>query len=92
MGDFNCGSDDGVLAPIRQKLVDTCRSADTAGAREAQRVGTLLGGTARIDHIFVSRQDFSVADAGLVPEAHRRVSDHIGYFAALRFNTALDGC
>jgi endonuclease/exonuclease/phosphatase family metal-dependent hydrolase len=84
MGDFNCLPDDPALTPIRKTWSDTCRATAAAGTREVETVGTLIRQRARIDYVFVDPHVFRVEDAGLVPERHRRVSDHIGYFADVR--------
>ncbi len=84
MGDFNCPAEDDGLAGVREHWVDSCRAATTDASREADRLGTLLARRARIDHIFIDPRFHRVVDAGLVPEDHRRVSDHIGYFADVR--------
>jgi len=81
MGDFNLAPDDAVLAPLRDKLTDTCRVVDTPGSREAEADGTLTGDRRRIDQIWVTAGSFRVRDAGLLPLRHRGVSDHVGYFA-----------
>jgi endonuclease/exonuclease/phosphatase family metal-dependent hydrolase len=84
MGDFNCLSDDDGLGAVHRHWVDSCRAAATVASREADRLGTLLGRQARIDHIFIDPRFHRVLDAGLVSGDHRRVSDHIGYFADVR--------
>ncbi|MBC2713280.1 MAG: endonuclease/exonuclease/phosphatase family protein [Desulfosarcina sp.] len=82
-GDFNCPADDPALSPIRTRMVDTCSAVDVTGAREADAVGTMVLYNIRIDHIFFDPRYLSVNDAGLLPESHRLVSDHIGYHADL---------
>jgi endonuclease/exonuclease/phosphatase family metal-dependent hydrolase len=81
MGDFNLPPDDEALAPIKDRMMDTCRAVDTPGSHEAEAVGTIAGERCRIDQIWVSADGFQVGEAGLVPLRHRGVSDHIGYYA-----------
>lgn len=83
MGDFNCLLDDVVLAPFWDRWIDSCRAIRTPETLEAERVGTLLRGTGRFDYILSDPKAFVVSNAGLVPAAHRRVSDHVGYFAEI---------
>jgi len=81
IGDFNCPAEDHALAPIGASLSDSCQPACGAGADEARLAGTLVTSGKRIDHIFFDRRYADVVSAGLVPAAHRRISDHVGYFA-----------
>jgi endonuclease/exonuclease/phosphatase family metal-dependent hydrolase len=81
MGDFNCSPDDDGLGALRDRWKDSCRAAATRAGREAEDIGTLVHGSARIDQILVDPRSYETIDAGLVPPEHRRVSDHIGYFA-----------
>ncbi len=86
MGDFNCTPDSDGLNTIKNKWIDTCQEAiATPGGTEAGSVGTITGNSRRIDYIFVERSCFCVREVGLLPEPHRRVSDHIGYFADINF-------
>jgi endonuclease/exonuclease/phosphatase family metal-dependent hydrolase len=80
-GDFNCTPDDPALARLKGKWIDACRAVFTPGASEAESIGTVLNNASRIDCIFVDPDRFTVRDAGLLPEPHRRVSDHIGFYA-----------
>lgn len=86
-GDFNCPADDPALSPIRTRVVNTCSAVDVTGSREADAVGTIVLHNIPIDHIFFDPQYLSVSDAGLLPESHRLVSDHIGYHADLFLRT-----
>jgi len=89
LGDFNCSPDDGRLEPLRSRLHDTCRAVTSEGAREAETVGTMLHTSGRIDYVFVDPRHFIVEDVGLPAETHRRVSDHLAYYADVRLkNTA----
>ncbi len=81
LGDLNCRPDDPLLKPLEDRLADTCRMARTDLSREADARGTLLKEEGRVDYIWVEPRFFGVIEAGLVPEPHRRVSDHIAYFA-----------
>ena len=83
MGDFNIAPDDAALAPLKEKMIDTCQAVDTPGSREAEVLGTLTGDRRRIDQIWAAADDFHFRDAGLLPPRHRWVSDHIGYFVDL---------
>ena len=83
MGDFNLVDPDTELAPIKEKLADTCELVDTEFSQEAKEVGTHRFGSKRLDYIFVDPNYFSVMEAGLVPEQHRSASDHFGYFACV---------
>jgi len=60
---------------------DTFLLADTRLSREARTTGTLLNKAGRRDYIWVDPRKFTVREAGLVAEPHRRISDHIGYWA-----------
>lgn len=84
-GDFNCAPDDSALEPIKRKYLDACRAVTTPGAAEAESIGTVLNGSERIDYIFIDPEHWIVRDAGLLPETHRRVSDHIGFFAVIEW-------
>jgi endonuclease/exonuclease/phosphatase family metal-dependent hydrolase len=84
MGDLNLVNPDDELAPIKNKLVDTCELVDTEYSQEVKEIGTHRFGSKRLDYIFVDPNHFSVLEAGLVPEEHRSASDHIGYFACVR--------
>jgi endonuclease/exonuclease/phosphatase family metal-dependent hydrolase len=84
MGDLNLIDPDDGLAPIKEKLVDTCEVVDTKSSQEAKEIGTHRFGSKRLDYIFVDPNYFSVLEAGLAPEQHRSASDHIGYFACVR--------
>jgi endonuclease/exonuclease/phosphatase family metal-dependent hydrolase len=81
MGDFNCLPDDGSWRPFENRWIDSCRAVSTETSREAENAGTLVEKRMRIDYIRVDPRAYRVLDAGLVPTGHRRVSDHIGYFA-----------
>ncbi len=81
MGDFNIPPDDEALAPIKDRMMDTCQAVDTPGSREAQAVGTISGERGRIDQIWVAAHGFRVREAGLLPPRHRGGSDHIGFYA-----------
>jgi endonuclease/exonuclease/phosphatase family metal-dependent hydrolase len=88
IGDFNCTPDNPALKPLKYKWLDTCQEAiTTPGGTEADSIGTFMGNTKRIDYIFVDRDCFSICEVGLLPEAHRRISDHIGYFADIDLKT-----
>lgn len=80
-GDFNCTPNHPALTPIKNKYIDSCRAIRTSVSAEAESHGTVLKGSGRIDYIFVDPRYWIVGEAGLLPEAHRRVSDHIGFFA-----------
>jgi endonuclease/exonuclease/phosphatase family metal-dependent hydrolase len=88
MGDFNISPDDDALAPLKDTMTDTCRSVDTPGSREAEAAGTLTGDRCRLDQIWVTEGGFIVREAGLLPSRHRGVSDHIGFYADVVFDTA----
>ena len=83
MGDLNLIDPEEGLAPMRTKLVDTCEAVDTKGSREVKQRGTFRFGSKRIDYIFVDLDYFTVLDAGLTPEEHRKASDHLAYFACV---------
>lgn len=84
MGDFNCQPDDDALEPVRTRWCDTCRAVASPRAREADVVGTLLHKRVRVDYVFVDPRHFIVEEAGLAKAAHRRVSDHLAYYADLQ--------
>jgi len=81
LGDLNCRPDDPLLKPFEHRLADTCQMVHTDLSREANVRGTLLKEDIRVDYIWVEPQFFTVQEVGLIPESHRKVSDHIGYFA-----------
>ena len=84
MGDLNRTERAYELQPIYEKMIDTCKAVDTDGSRDAKKTGTVLTfSNHRIDYIFVDPKSFEVRDAGLIPEKHRRASDHIAYFACV---------
>lgn len=81
LGDFNCDSEDPLLVPLRRVLSDTCLLADTALSREVLASGTMVATDRRRDYIWVDPRTFSVQEAGLLARPHRKISDHIGYYA-----------
>ena len=81
IGDLNYRPDDPLLKPFEHRLTDTCQMVHTDLSREANVRGTLLKENIRVDYILVEPQFFTVQEAGLIPGSHRKVSDHIGYFA-----------
>ncbi|MBT8362370.1 MAG: endonuclease/exonuclease/phosphatase family protein [Deltaproteobacteria bacterium] len=81
LGDLNLGPDDPVLHPLKERLADSCQLAQTRLSEEANIKGSLLKGDMRVDYIWIEPRFFTVQEAGLIPEPHRGVSDHIGYFA-----------
>lgn len=81
LGDLNLGADDPLLHPLKERLADSCQLVQTRLSEEANRVGSLLKGEMRVDYIWIESRFFTVQEAGLIPEPHRKVSDHIGYFA-----------
>ena len=84
VGDFNCQADDPALTPIRTALIDSCQPDRGPSADEVRLTGTLVTTGRRIDHIFFDRRHAHFGAAGLMPASHRRVSDHVGYFADFR--------
>jgi len=90
MGDLNCTERAYELQPIYGEMIDTCKAVDTEGSRDATKTGTVLTfSNYRIDYIFVDPKSFEVRDAGLIPEKHRRASDHIAYFACVTLKNQL---
>jgi len=81
LGDLNLGPDDPLLQPLKERLSDSCQLARTRLSEEANMKGSLLKGDMRVDYIWIEPQFFTVQEAGLIAEPHRKVSDHIGYFA-----------
>ena len=81
LGDLNLGPDDPLLQPLKERLSDSCQLAQTRLSEEAIMKGSLLKGDMRVDYIWIEPQFFTVQEAGLIAEPHRKVSDHIGYFA-----------
>lgn len=81
LGDFNLVPDDALLHPLQQFVADSCLLVDSSLSREARDAGTLLNKVSRRDYIWVDRKKFTVREAGLLAEPHRRISDHIGYWA-----------
>jgi|GEM_PF-2750680 len=89
LGDFNCSPDDGRLEPLQSRLHDTCRAITSDGAQEAETVGTLLHSSSRFDYVFVDPRHFIVEDVGLPAQIHRRVSDHLAYYADVRLKNTV---
>lgn len=101
MGDFNLFTTDDRLTPILKRLSDTCKEVDNENSLFVQQYGTIglperkvvrcpfcdkpLPFGCRIDHIFISPQIFEVVDVGLLPKKYWKVSDHVAYFAKLKF-------
>jgi endonuclease/exonuclease/phosphatase family metal-dependent hydrolase len=81
MGDFNAEPQDPVMAPLQEILTDSCQMVEGSSVREALSLGTLVSTRRRIDCIFLDGSRFHVREAGLLPPAHRAVSDHLGYLA-----------
>jgi endonuclease/exonuclease/phosphatase family metal-dependent hydrolase len=90
MGDLNLIDPDDGIAPIKEKLVDSCEEVDTEYSQEAKEIGTHRFGSRRLDYIFVNPNYFSVLEAGLAPQQYRTASDHIGYFACVRSKNQTD--
>ena len=87
MGDLNLIDPDDELTSIKKRLVDTCEVVNSEFSQEAKEIGTHRFGSKRLDYIFVDPNYFSVVEAGLLPEEHRRASDHIGYFACVKLKS-----
>ena len=90
LGDFNIRPGDKRWRILSPRFQDTIDLATTARSRFARKRGTYPGKNGqywgkRIDYILVDRGRFSVLDAGLLPEKYWPASDHIGYFATVRF-------
>ena len=84
MGDLNRTERAYELGPIYERMIDTCEAVDTEGSRDARKAGTVSTfPNYRIDYVFVDPRSFEVRDAGLIPERHRRASDHFAYFACI---------
>ena len=84
IGDFNISPIDPRYISITSDYADTAVVADTENARTALIEGTFATGE-RIDYVFVDAQLFLIEDAGVTTEEHWAASDHLGYYAALRF-------
>jgi endonuclease/exonuclease/phosphatase family metal-dependent hydrolase len=83
MGDLNFSGIQGELGPILKKWADACDSA-AKGGEDVKKTGTVMGRLPyRLDYIFVDARRFRVETVGLMSEAHRKASDHIGYYACL---------
>lgn len=100
MGDFNLLPEDKLMTPILKKLSDTCKEIHNKNSLFVQQYGTMgelrkvqcpwcgkqfAPFVCRIDNIFISPESFKVVDVGLIPKKYWNVSDHVGYFAQLRF-------
>ncbi len=72
------------LQPVLDRFLDTAEEARTKTAEFVRQLGTWHGG-GRIDYVFTEKGQFSVLDAGLVAEKQREASDHVAYFAKLKF-------
>ncbi len=81
LGDFNCAPESPLLAGLKDRLADTCQLAGTESSQQAMTRGTLVEGQMRGDYIWVDPHRFAVHEAGLVADQHRKISDHLGYFA-----------
>lgn len=84
IGDFNISPVDARYISITSDYADTAVVADTETARSALIEGTFASGD-RIDYILVDEQSFLTEDAGVTTEEHWAASDHLGYYATLRF-------
>ena len=84
-GSLNLQHTDPLLSPITRALADTCDVVRTPGSAEVVSVGTYPRRSTRVDYIFADREHFTVVDAGIVADDHRRVSDHLAYWADVAF-------
>lgn len=89
LGDLNIAPGDPRLDILSSRFADSAVLADTSNARFARKRGTWIGRTMttyerRIDYVLIEPGAFAVVDAGLIPAAHWRASDHLGYYADLR--------
>lgn len=83
LGDLNCDPESPNLDLLKSHVSDTCLLVNTESSREALTRGTLVEAQKRRDYIWVDPHSFSVQEAGLMEPSHRRISDHIGYYADL---------
>lgn len=83
IGDFNITPGDGRLDSITERFLDTAEAVNTGNTKWVHGLGTFERSGRRIDYVFAEKEHFKVIDAGLVPEEHRRASDHFAYFTKL---------
>lgn len=83
IGDFNIIPVDRRLDPITERFLDTAEAVNTENTKWVHELGTFKRSGRRIDYVFAEKEHFKVIDAGLVPEVHRRASDHFAYFTKL---------
>lgn len=70
---------------VGEAAVSFTKADSPVVAAETDSLETITGNTYRIDYIFVERDCFKICKVGLFPEAYRRISDPIGYFADIDF-------
>jgi exonuclease III len=81
------------MTPVdqRQALLTGAGFVDTAKQFESERHlgtwGSRYG--PRIDYVFAQSRHFDVMDATLVAEAHYDSSDHVAYYATVRWKVWL---
>ncbi len=84
LGDFNVSPIEPRYDAVTRYYADTAVITDTENARTALIEGTFSNGD-RIDYIFVDTRFFSTNDAGISTEEYWAASDHLGYYATLKF-------
>lgn len=92
VGDFNMTPDAQMLHKpgtkrlhgVLERFLDTAAEANSKSAETARQVGTWHGG-GRTDYVFAEKGRFGVVDAGIVAQQYRNASNHIAYFAKLKF-------
>lgn len=90
MGDLNILPSDARHDILSGRLEDTAILVNTKTAEFARKRGTYPskhGDTwgKRIDYILVDKGRFEVVDAGLINEKNWLASDHLGYYAKIKF-------
>jgi endonuclease/exonuclease/phosphatase family metal-dependent hydrolase len=91
-GDLNIQPGDWRHSILEQRFTDTALAVDTDSAQQARQMGTYPGRNQdipgrRIDYILADTSQLEILDAGLMPQEHWPASDHLGYYARLRFKT-----
>jgi len=87
MGDFNKFPESVYIKKITERFPDTCDQVQNENSDLVKSYGTFLGCffACRIDYVFTQPDIFHVIDVGLLAQEYWGLSDHIGYYAKVKF-------
>ena len=87
MGDFNKFPESVYIKAITERFPDTCDQVQNENSDLVKSYGTFLGCffACRIDYVFTQPDIFHVIDVGLLAQKYWGLSDHIGYYAKVKF-------